>query len=98
MRVKLESLSFFACHHFWPGTPDTPPNVTSSSPTACTYNYHSLHVEPLRRVRCDSEFGLKQIVRIFKMATSFWPWLRLPFYLSAGFVSLGGGALYYFQK
>ncbi|KAI5358479.1 Putative serine aminopeptidase, S33, alpha/Beta hydrolase [Septoria linicola] len=26
------------------------------------------------------------------------PWLRLPFYLSAAAVSLGGGALYYFQN
>lgn len=29
---------------------------------------------------------------------SLWPWLRLPFYLSAAAVSFGGGALYYFQK
>ncbi|SMQ52298.1 unnamed protein product [Zymoseptoria tritici ST99CH_3D1] len=32
------------------------------------------------------------------MAESLWPWLRLPFYLSTAFVSLGGGALYYFQN
>lgn len=30
--------------------------------------------------------------------SSLWPWIRLPFYLASATVSLGGGALYYFQK
>jgi hypothetical protein len=32
------------------------------------------------------------------MAASFVSWLRLPFYIGAAVVSLGGGALYHFQK
>ncbi|KAK4615910.1 hypothetical protein CLAFUW4_09783 [Fulvia fulva] len=30
--------------------------------------------------------------------SSLWPWIRLPFYLASATVSLGGGALYYFQN
>ncbi|KAK4500283.1 hypothetical protein PRZ48_008472 [Zasmidium cellare] len=30
--------------------------------------------------------------------SSIWPWLRLPFYIGAASVSLGSGALYYFQN
>jgi len=41
---------------------------------------------------------LEKYISSVGMASSLWAWMKLPFYFGSGLVSLGGGALYYWQK